>query len=70
MQITIHNFTLTTNHTATIQITGTDESLHNLPESVFKALGENEALDLTGFEWNTAAAVAGDKIITLHMNKA
>jgi hypothetical protein len=72
MQINVHSFTLTTSYTATIKITGSDASLHNLPESVFKALGENEALDLTGFEWNTAAAVADEETttITLHLNKA
>lgn len=55
MQINVHNFTLTTGYTATIQITGTDESMMDYPDAVYKALAETEALDLTGFEWNTAA---------------
>lgn len=56
MQITVHEFTLTTNHTATIKITADRENLLTFPNAVLRELAEAEALELTGFEWDMAAA--------------
>ncbi len=70
MQINIHNFTLTTARTATITITGSDETLNEYPEAVFKVMATVEALDLTGYEWEMSAAVAPQPgTVVVHLNK-
>ncbi len=76
MQINVHNFTLTTGYTATITVQADSTTLHELPTTVIFALAEAEALELTGFEWNTAAmeaapmTVPGQVGYTVKMNKA
>jgi hypothetical protein len=76
MLINVHNFTLTTNYTATIIVQSDSSTLHELPTTVIFALATAEALDLTGFEWNAAAmeaapiTVPGHTGYTIKMNKA
>lgn len=55
MQINVHNFTLTTGYTATIIVQADTSAIHELPTTVIFKLAEAAALDMTGFEWNTAA---------------
>jgi hypothetical protein len=72
MQINVHNFTLTTTATATIQITASDDTIHNYPDAVFRALAAVEALDLTGYEWEVAAVAGKGGLtpeVTVYLNK-
>ncbi|ATW59928.1 hypothetical protein SEA_WALTZ_51 [Arthrobacter phage Waltz] len=71
MQINIHNFTLTTGHTATIMVTASDESIKHYPKTVLKTLATVEALDLTGYEWEaTEVERFNSENYMVYMNKA
>jgi hypothetical protein len=56
MQINVHNFTLTTGTTATITVQADSKVIAGLPKTVINTLATEEALDLTGFEWQAATA--------------
>lgn len=71
MQITIHNFTLTTATTATIMVTATDDSFKKYPVKMFHNMGEIEAEDLTGRRYVATAAIPMDDLnVKVFLNKA